>query len=77
MAYKNQNYMTNKKIKQEVDKNQKGYVAPEEDLNTEQLQDNNPAQLNEDNNIEQDTEDSPDILQNNTEPNLEDEEDNK
>ena len=25
MAYKNQNYMTNKKIKEEVDKNQKGY----------------------------------------------------
>ena len=25
MVYKNQNYMTNKKIKEEVDKNQKGY----------------------------------------------------
>jgi len=25
MVYRNQNYMTNKKIKQEVDKNQKGY----------------------------------------------------
>lgn len=30
MAYRNQNYMTNKKIKQEVDKNQKGYVDPEQ-----------------------------------------------
>lgn len=30
MAYKNQNFMTNKKIKAEVDKNQKGYVAEEE-----------------------------------------------
>ena len=29
MAYKNQNYMTNRKIKEEVDKNQKGYVDPE------------------------------------------------
>lgn len=29
MAYRNQNYMTNKKIKAEVDKNQKNYVAPE------------------------------------------------
>ena len=26
MVYKNQNYMTNRKIKEEVDKNQKGYV---------------------------------------------------
>lgn len=26
MAYKNQNYMTNRKIKEEVDKNQKDYV---------------------------------------------------
>jgi len=28
MAYRNQNYMTNKKIKAAVDKNQKGYVDP-------------------------------------------------
>lgn len=35
MAYKNQNYMTNKKIKAEVDKNQKGYEAPsDEEENT-------------------------------------------
>lgn len=30
MAYKNQNYMTNKKIKAAVDKNQKGYVDPDQ-----------------------------------------------
>lgn len=29
MAYKNQNYMTNKLIKQTVDKNQKGYIEEE------------------------------------------------
>lgn len=34
MAYRNQNYMTNVKIKKEVDKNQKGYV-PEEESETE------------------------------------------
>lgn len=28
MAYRNQNYMTNRKIKAEVDKNQKDYVPP-------------------------------------------------
>ena len=31
MAYRNQNYMTNRKIKEEVDKNQKNYVAPTEE----------------------------------------------
>ena len=30
MAYKNQNYMTNRKIKELVDKNQKGYQEDEE-----------------------------------------------
>lgn len=30
MAYRNQNYMTNRKIKELVDKNQKGYVPEEE-----------------------------------------------
>lgn len=34
MAYRNQNYMTNRKIKELVDKNQKDYVAPEEEPNT-------------------------------------------
>ena len=29
MAYRNQNFMTNRKIKEEVDKNQKGYEAEE------------------------------------------------
>ena len=29
MAYRNQNYMTNKKIKAAVDKNQKGYIDPD------------------------------------------------
>lgn len=29
MVYKNQNYMTNRKIKKEIDKNQKGYEAEE------------------------------------------------
>ena len=29
MAYRNQNYMTNRKIKEEVDKNQAGYEAEE------------------------------------------------
>ena len=29
MAYRNQNYMTNRKIKEEVNKNQKGYEAEE------------------------------------------------
>lgn len=32
MAYRNQNYMTNRKIKEEVDKNQKNYVAPTEEI---------------------------------------------
>ena len=30
MVYRNQNYMTNKKIKADVDKNQKGYISQEE-----------------------------------------------
>lgn len=34
MAYRNQNYMTNKKIKQEVDKNQKGYIPQQEESET-------------------------------------------
>lgn len=34
MAYRNQNYMTNKRIKQEVDKNQKGYTQQEEENET-------------------------------------------
>lgn len=37
MAYKNQNYMTNKKIKAAVDKNQKGYVDPEQSQEEEQI----------------------------------------
>lgn len=32
MAYRNQNYMTNRKIKEEVDKNQKDYVAPTKEI---------------------------------------------
>lgn len=51
MAYKNQNYMTNKKIKQEVDKNQKGYQPPEEEVveenNTNQNQNQNTPQEQE------------------------------
>lgn len=35
MAYRNQNYMVNKKIKAEIDKNQKGYVDPEENQEEE------------------------------------------
>lgn len=31
MVYKNQNFMTNRKIKKEVDKNQKDYIAPVEE----------------------------------------------
>lgn len=31
MAYRNQNYMTNRKIKEDVDKNQKEYVAPQDE----------------------------------------------
>ena len=37
MAYKNQNYMTNRKIKAEVDKNQKNYVPPEIEEEEEEI----------------------------------------
>lgn len=35
MAYKNQNYMTNRKIKEAVDKNQKNYQPQEEEIEEE------------------------------------------
>ena len=41
MVYRNQNYMTNRKIKEEVDKNQKDYVAPKEEENNNQQQEQN------------------------------------
>lgn len=43
MAYRNQNYAVNKKIKAEVNKNQKGYVNPETEKDKEQnsVQNNN------------------------------------
>ena len=60
--YKNQNYMTNKKIKKEVDKNQKDYEEPqtqEEETTNNQTEENNntttetPTQEEENNNQQQ------------------------
>lgn len=42
MAYRNQNYMTNRKIKEEVDKNQKGYIDP----NAQEPQQEQPKTVN-------------------------------
>lgn len=51
MAYKNQNFMTNKKIKAAVDKNQKNYVDPEidEEQNNNQQNENQGNQNDNEN----------------------------
>lgn len=63
MAYKNQNYMTNRKIKELVDKNQKGYVE-ENEPNTEE---NNNSNTNNNENTNQENNENPNTNQENNE----------
>lgn len=66
MPYRNQNYMTNKLIKQEVDKNQKGYVPPvEETPNTENPNNTETPNTENPNNTE-----TPDENDSNTDTNI-------
>ena len=53
MAYRNQNYMTNRKIKELVDKNQKGYVDPNQQQDNNQQQQNDNQQQQNDNQQQQ------------------------
>lgn len=76
MPYRNQNYMTNKLIKQEVDKNQKGYVPPvEETPNTDDPNTKTPNTENPNNTETPNTEDpnnteTPDENDSNTDTNI-------